>query len=103
MSVPSFLYSALDRETQALAAELASLGGGDANQVPMEVHCILDDRLEKGDNQTVWINDKSTISLRDKSLPLHSAIDAMKKYSFNSAYTLQDILQHPSYHFTPLK
>lgn len=93
--VPSFLFSPLDHETQLLTSELESLGGGDAIAIDMETHYVLDDRLAKGENQTVWLNGNQ-ISLRDASMPLRSPIsDNIKTFKVSDTYKLQDVLQCP--------
>jgi hypothetical protein len=103
MGTPSFLYSALDEETQRLAGELARLGGGDATAVNIEVHAVLDDRLDRHENQTIWLN-KASIDLRDALLPIGTPIaQCMKSYSLSGSCRLQDILQYPSDHFIPVR
>ena len=103
MNVPSFLYSALDEETQGLAEELASLGGGNARAVNMEIHCILDDRLDSSDKQTIWLNG-GTIAIRDTVLPVGTPIDeCMKNALFSSSHRLHNVLQAPSADFAPVK
>lgn len=103
MSVPSFLYSALDFETQKMSAELASLGGGSARTVNMEVHCVVDDRLHRLDNQTIWMNEVS-IGLREAVQLLNAPVsEYTKKYNFSSSYKLQDVLQSPPEFFAPVK
>jgi hypothetical protein len=93
--VPSFLYSPLDYQTQLLTDELESLGGGDSKANNMEAHYVLDDRLTRGENQTVWLNGKH-ISLRDVLMPLNSPIsDNITNFEVTDTYTLQDVLQYP--------
>ena len=103
MSVPSFLYSPLDAETQRMADELAYLGGGDARAINMEVHCILDDRLSRLDNQTVWLSGES-VNLRDTTLPMGTPIaECMRSHPFSSSCKLQDVLQFPPESFPPVR
>lgn len=103
MVIPSFLYSALDVETLRMSEELASLGGGDAKAVTMEVHCVVDDRLRRLDNQTIWLNEGS-VGIRDALQPLDTPIsESMKNYAMSNSYMLHDVLQCPSHKFAPLK
>ena len=103
MSVPSFLYSALDPETQRMAEELASLGGGNARAINMEVHCIIDDRLSRLDNQTIW-RDGASVCLKEYQQLQGSPIsESIRKYNFTGSYKLQDVLQSPTDIFAPVK
>jgi hypothetical protein len=103
MVIPSFLYSALDIETLRMSQELASLGGGDARAVNMEVNCIVDDRLQRLDNQTIWLNEGS-VGIRDALQPLDTPIsESVKNYAISHSYMLHKVLQCPSHKFTPLK
>jgi hypothetical protein len=93
--VPSFLYSPLDYQTQLLTNELESLGGGDSKANYMEAHYVLDDRLTRGDNQTVWLN-RNHVSLRDAFMPLNSPIsDNIMNFEVTDTYKLQDVLECP--------
>ncbi len=40
MSLPSFVFSGLDKETLGLSSELAALGGGNAVVKSMELHVM---------------------------------------------------------------
>ena len=103
MMVPSFLYSALDMQTLRMAEELALLGGGDCKAVNMEVHCIVDDRLSKLDNQIIRLNDES-VTVKDA---LQSSDvrypKCMRDYRVSSTSFLHDVLQSTPENFTPLK
>lgn len=86
-----------------MAEELASLGGGNARAINMEVHCIIDDRLSRLDNQTIWMNGAS-VCLREYQPQLGSPIpEIVKKYNFTSSYRLKDVLQSPPESFAPAK
>lgn len=103
MMVPSFLYSALDLHTLRMAEELALLGGGDCKANNMEVHCIVDDRLSKSDNQIIWLNDDSVTvkdALQPSDMPFQSF---MRNYKASSTSFLHDVLQCPPEKFSPLK
>ena len=103
MMVPSFLYSALDLQTLRMAEELALLGGGDCKAVNMEVHCIIDDRLSKLDNQTIWLNDES-VSVKDALQASDVRYpNSMRDYRVSSTSFLHDVLQSTPENFTPLK
>jgi len=99
-SVPSFLYSPLDKETRNLSTELEKLGGGDASSVSFEVHCICDDRLNKHDKQVVWLNHGGIVGTRDPSQAVDTpAAENMKYYTLSSCHRLDDILRLPSTSF----
>ena len=103
MVVPSFLYSALDIETQRMTDELAALGGGDARAVAMEMHCIIDDRLARSDSQTIWLKERA-VSIRDASQPLNAPIaESMSNYATSGSYLLHDVLQCSSHEFVPVR
>ena len=53
IEIPSFLYAALDQDTQQLANELEQLGGGDAKAVPMEVHGLIGYRQQMATGCTI--------------------------------------------------
>ena len=103
MMVPSFLYSALDLQTLRMAEELDLLGGGDCKAIDMEVHCIVDDRLSKSDNQIIWLNDES-VTVKDALQPSDVPLSNCKRnYKVSSTSFLHDVLQCPPENFTPLK
>ena len=89
---PSYLYCGLDAETLAMARELEGLGGGDACLESMEVHAIIDDRLVKGDAQTLWLHGK-TVGLRNALLPrTHPEAETMSYFTVTSSLRLPQML-----------
>lgn len=80
MSVPSFLFSALDKETLLLSSELDALGGGDAKASSFELHVAIDSKRKKNNDRQVLWNYNSMVGLRDLTVPSDYPVSKSIKY-----------------------
>jgi hypothetical protein len=88
MSVPSFYYSGVDSNIKSLSDELESLGGGDARVAPLELNCVIDDRIDSKQGQVLWPLGKA-VALRDPKIPRNQPVaESMKYFTVSTAERL---------------
>ena len=94
MDIPSFWFAAIDPETRELAQELRELGGGDASDFNIQVHCFVNSSREKKETQLIWPYERS-IGIKDAQLAMtHPSNEAVKYYTVTCAYDLHKVLNN---------
>lgn len=94
------MFSGVNSSIKELNEELSSLGGGDARLSPLELDCLIDDRIENTDAQTLWPLGKS-IGLRNATLPRNQPVaDTMKYFNVSSATRLSTTPKNQSPYYT---